>query len=144
MGYRLPELRSDVLSGRTIMSAIRELSSRPGGAFVEELRRVTLAFDVLKDEIAALSLLVDRNQGNEMLIEFASQMRMAIQQGNEVNKVLNVMSDAAQYKLVQHMNAQGKRNALEMGRPLSGGSIVILALLVMVPAVISITSLLQR
>lgn len=144
MGYRLPELRSDVLAGRTIMSAIRELGSRPGGPFVEEMRRVIVAFDVLKDEVAALNLLIERNAGNEMVLEFASQMRMAIQQGNEVNKVLNVLADAAQYRLVQHMNAQSRRNAQEMGRPLSGGSIVILALLVMLPAALSIGVLLQR
>jgi Flp pilus assembly protein TadB len=144
MGYRLPELRSDVLAGRTIMSAIRELGSRPGGPFVEEMRRVLVAFDVLKDEAAALNLLIERNAGNEMVLEFASQMRMAIQQGNEVNKVLNVLADAAQYRLVQHMNAQSRRNAAEMGRPLSGGSIVILALLVMLPAALSIGVLLQR
>jgi hypothetical protein len=144
MGYRLPELRSDVLAGRTIMSAIRELGSRPGGPFVEEMRRVVVAFDVLKDEVAALNLLVERNAGNEMIVEFASQMRMAIQQGNEVNKVLNVLTDAAQYRLVQHMNAQGRKNAAEMGRPLSGGSIVILALLVMLPAALSVGVLLKR
>ncbi len=144
MGFRLPEVRSDVLAGRTIMSALRELAQRPGGPFIEEIRRVVTAFDVLKDEAAALQVMVERNAGHEMILEFVSQMQMAIVQGNEVNRVLNVLTDAAQYRLVQQVNAQGRKNAAEMGRPLAGGSIAILALLVMLPAALSIGAMLRR
>ena len=140
MGYRLPELRSDVLAGRTIMSALRDLSQRPGGAFVEELRRVVLAFDVLKDEAAALAILVDRNHGNEMISEFVNQMTMAIVHGHEVNRVLNVLASAAQQRLLQQIAVQGRRNAQEMGRPLAAGSVLILALLIMLPAAFTISS----
>lgn len=139
MGFRLPELRSDVLAGRTISSAMRELSKRPGGPFVEELRRVVLALDVLKDESAALAVLAERNSGNEMALEFANQMRMAVAQGNEVNKVLTILSDSAQHRLQQQVTAQGRRNAMAMGRPLALGSVVIMALLIMLPAALTIT-----
>jgi hypothetical protein len=142
MGFRLPELRSDVLAGRTIMSAMRELGRRPGGPFVEEIRRAVTAFDVLKDEAAALDVLADRNAGTEQLIEFVSQMRMAIQQGNEVNRVLNVLTDAAQHRLVQHVTAQGKKNAQQMSRPLAAGSVAIMALLVLLPAALAVGALL--
>jgi hypothetical protein len=140
MGYRLPELRSDVLAGRTLMSAIRELSRRPGGAFVEEMRRVVLAFDVLKDEAAALGVLTDRNQNNEMVAEFVNQMTMAVTHGNEVNRMLNVLASAAQQRLQQQIAVQGRRNAQEMGRPLAAGSVLILALLIMLPAAFTIGS----
>lgn len=138
MGYRLPEMRSDVLAGRTVMSALRELSRRPGGPFIEELRRVVLAFDVLKDETGALALMLDRNAGNEMVAEFVNQMTMAITHGNEVNRVLHVLAGAAQQRLLQQITAQGRRNAQEMGRPLAAGSVLILALLIMLPAALSI------
>ena len=140
MGYRLPELRSDVLAGRTVMSAMRELSRRPGGAFVEELRRVVLAFDVLKDEAAALAVLIDRNHNNEIVSEFVNQMTMAIVHGHEVNRVLNVLASAAQQRLLQQVAVQGRRNAQEMGRPLAAGSVLILALLIMLPASFTIGS----
>jgi Flp pilus assembly protein TadB len=138
MGYRLPEMRSDVLAGRTVMSALRELSRRPGGPFIEELRRVVLAFDVLKDESGALALMLDRNAGNEMMSEFVNQMTMAIVHGNEVNRVLHVLASAAQQRLLQQVTAQGRHNAQEMGRPLAAGSVLILALLIMLPAALSI------
>lgn len=134
MGYRLPELRSDVLAGRTVMSAMRELGQRPGGAFVEEVRRVIGAFDVLKDETQALAVMLDRNAGNEMVSEFVSQMSMAVSYGNEVSRVLDVLASAAQQRLLQHITAQGRRNAQEMGRPLAAGSVLIMALLIMLPA----------
>jgi hypothetical protein len=143
MGFRLPELRSDVLAGRTVLSAMREMSRRPGGPFIEELRRVVLALDVLKDESAALGVMLDRNAGNEMVLEFINQMNMAVVQGNEVNRVLNVLTTAAQQRLLMHVQAQGRRNAAEMGRPLAMGSILILALLVMMPAVTAITATLR-
>ncbi len=116
MGFRLPELRSDVLSGRTVVAAIREMAKRPGGPFVEELRRVSVALDILKDESAALQLLLDRNHGHELLAEFVNQMQMAITHGNEVNRVLNVLTNTAQQRLLNTINAQGRRNAQEIGR----------------------------
>lgn len=143
MGFRLPELRSDVLSGRTVVAAIREMAKRPGGPFVEELRRVSVALDILKDESAALHLLLDRNHGHELLAEFVNQMQMAITHGNEVNRVLNVLTNTAQQRLLNTINAQGRRNAQEMGRPLAMGSILILALLVMLPAALGIGDLLN-
>jgi hypothetical protein len=134
MGYRLPELRSDVLAGRTIMSALRELAERPGGAFVEEVRRVIFAFDVVKDEAEALAVMLDRNASNEMVSEFVNQMTMAVSNGNEVSRVLDVLASAAQQRLLQQIAAQGRRNAQEMGRPLAAGSVLIMALLIMLPA----------
>ncbi len=116
MGFRLPELRSDVLSGRTVVAAIREMAKRPGGPFVEELRRVSVALDILKDESAALHLLLDRNHGHELLAEFVNQMQMAITHGNEVNRVLNVLTNTAQQRLLNTINAHGRRNAQETGR----------------------------
>jgi pilus assembly protein TadC len=143
MGYRLPELRSEVLAGRTLMSAIREMSRRPGGPFVEELRRVAVSLDVLKDEAAALEVMLDRNAGNDMVAEFVSQMRMALMQGNEINRMLNVLTSAAQHRLLTHMQAQGRLNAQHMGRPLSLGSVAILALLIMLPTALAISDVLR-
>ncbi len=143
MGYRLPELRSEVLAGRTVMSAIREMSRRPGGPFIEELRRVAIALDVLKDEAAALEVMLDRNAGNDMVAEFVSQMRMALAQGNEVNRVLNVLTAAAQHRLLTHVQSQGRLNAQQMGRPLSLGSVAILALLIMLPTALAISDVLR-
>jgi hypothetical protein len=134
MGYRIPELRSDVLAGSTIQRAMRNMSRRPGGPFVEELRRAVLVLDITKDDIQAMDQLIDRNYGNELIIEFANSIKMTSRQGGQIGPVLNVLADLAQQRLRLQIVTQARKNLLEMNRPIGIGSLMITTFLIIVPA----------
>lgn len=138
LGFRIGEIRSDVLAGITLPTAIANLSRRPGGPFIEELRRMTAALRVDADEVAAVDTLIDRNHGNEFVIEFGNTVRMALLHGARVESALNALAESAQIRLRQTIQAQGRRNALEMGRPVALTTTLVISLLVMAPALAAI------
>ena len=96
MGFRIPELRGDVMAGNTIQRAIRNMSRRPGGPFVEELRRAVAVLDITKDDTLAMDQLIERNEGNELVNEFANSLKMVSRQGGQIGPVLNVLADLSQ------------------------------------------------
>lgn len=135
MGYRIPELRSDVLAGSTIQRAMRNLSIRPGGPFVEEIRRAVTILDITKDDTLAMDQLIDRNDGNELVAEFANSVKMVSRQGGQIGPVLNVLSDQAQQHLRLSIQAQARKNLQEMARPVGLGSLIVTSMLIILPAV---------
>ena len=134
MGYRIPELRADVLAGFTIQRAIRNLAVRPGGPFVEELRRAATILDITKDDTLAMDQLIDRNEGNELLAEFANSIKMVSRQGGQISPILNVLADQAQQHLRLNIQGQARRNLQEMTRPIGLSSLLVTSLLIIVPA----------
>ncbi len=138
LGYRIGEIRSDVLAGITLPTAIGNLSRRAGGPFVEELRRMTTALKVDADEVAAVNTLLDRNQNNEFVTEFGNTVRMALLHGARVESALNALADAAQIRLRQTIQAQGRRNAQEMARPVALTTTLVISMLVIAPAIAAI------
>lgn len=134
MGFRLAELRADVMAGNTIQRAIRNLSVRPGGPFVEELRRAVAVLDITKDDTLAMDQLIERNEGNEIVVEFANSLKMVSRQGGQISPVLNVLSDLAQQRLRMNIQAQARRNLQEMTRPIGLSSMVVTSLLIIAPA----------
>jgi Flp pilus assembly protein TadB len=140
MGYRIPELRSDVLAGNTIQRAMRNMSRRPGGPFVEELRRAVIVLDVTKDDTLAMDQLIDRSSGNELVIEFANSIKMTSRQGGQIGPVLNVLADLAQQRLRLQIESQARRNLMEMTRPIGIGSLVITTFLIIAPAIAGVLS----
>lgn len=134
MGYRIPELRADVLAGFTIQRAIRNLAVRPGGPFVEELRRAATILDITKDDTLAMDQLIDRNEGNELLAEFANSIKMVSRQGGQISPILNVLADQAQQHLRLNIQGQARRNLQEMTRPIGLSSLVVTSLLIIIPA----------
>ncbi|MBK8833434.1 MAG: hypothetical protein IPO29_00780 [Anaerolineae bacterium] len=138
LGFRIGEIRSDVLAGVTLPTAIGNLSRRAGGPFIEELRRMTTALKVDADEVAAVNTLLDRNQGNEFVIEFGNTVRMALLHGARVESALNALADAAQIRLRQTIQAQGRRNAQEMARPVALTTTLVISMLVIAPAIAGI------
>jgi pilus assembly protein TadC len=138
MGFRIPELRGDVLAGNTIQRAIRNMSRRPGGPFVEELRRVVVVLDVTKDDLLAMDQLIERNQGNELVVEFANNLKMVSRQGGQISPVLNVLADMAQQRLRLNIQTQARKNLQEMTRPIGLSSMVITSMLLIVPAIIGV------
>jgi Flp pilus assembly protein TadB len=139
MGYRISELRADVQAGLTIQRAITELAARPGGPFVEELRRVVAVLRTRdNDDIVAMDYFIDRNRGNELVEEFANQVKLVSQRGGQISHALNVLADSAQQRLKVHINTQAAKNLSAMQLPLSGSQVFILTMLVIVPVVIGI------
>lgn len=143
MGFRVPELRADVMSGATIQRAIRGMARRPGGPFVEELRRAVTVLDVSRDESQAMDYLLDRNRGNELMTEFANAVKMVSRQGGQIGPVLNVIADLAQERLRLSITNQARRNLQEMTRPIALSSLIVTTLLVIVPALSGLSASFQ-
>jgi hypothetical protein len=135
MGFRIPELRGDVMAGNTIQRAIRNMSRRPGGPFIEELRYAVAVLDITKDDTLAMDQLIERSSGNELLTEFANSLKMVSRQGGQIGPVLNVLADLAQQRLRLTINAQARKNLQEMTRPIGLSSMVVTSLLIIVPAI---------
>jgi Flp pilus assembly protein TadB len=140
MGFRMAELRSEVLAGYTIQRAIRNIAQRPGGPFVEELRRVVAVLNATKDEGLAMDAFMDRNSGSEIVQEFANQIKMVSREGGEIAPALNVLTEAAQNRLRQQINTQGRKNLQDMSRPVGLASLFVTSLLIIVPVIVAITS----
>ena len=138
MGFRVPELRADVIAGNTIQRAIRNMSKRPGGPFVEELRRAVSILDVTRDETLAMEQLLDRNQGNELLTEFGNSVKMVSRSGGQIGPVLNVLSDLAQQRLRLSIVTQSRKNLQEMTRPIALSNLLVMSLLIILPALATI------
>ena len=134
MGFRIPELRGDVMAGNTVQRAIRNMSRRPGGPFVEELRHAVAILDVTKDDTLAMDQLIERNAGNELVIEFANSLKMVSRQGGQIGPVLNILADLAQQRLRLAINAQARKNLQEMTRPVGLSSMIVTTMLIIVPA----------
>lgn len=135
MGYRIPELRADVMAGNTIQRAMRNLAQRPGGPFVEELCRAMVVLDISKDDSLAMDQLIDRNEDNELLVEFANSVKMVSRQGGQIGPVLNVLADQAQQHLRLSIQSQARKNLQEMARPVGLGSLIVTSMLIILPAI---------
>ncbi len=138
MGYRVPELRADVMGGATIQRAIRNMSKRPGGPFVEELRRAVMVLDISKDDTLAMDQLTERSEGNELLTEFANSVKMVSRQGGQIGPVLNVLADLAQQRLRLQITSQARRNLQEMTRPIGISNLLVMSLLIVFPAMAAV------
>jgi Type II secretion system (T2SS), protein F len=144
MGFRIPELRADVIAGATIQRAMRGMAKRPGGPFVEELRRAVMVLDVTRDESQAMDYLLDRSQGNELMMEFANSVKMVSRQGGQIGPVLNVLADLAQQQLRLSITGQARKNLQEMTRPIGLSSLIVTTMLIIFPALTGIMSGLTR
>lgn len=140
MGFRIAELRSDVLAGYTIQRALRNMAQKPGGPFVEELRRVVAVLNTTKDETMAMDAFMERNSGSEIVQEFANQIKMVTREGGEIAPALNVLTEAAQNRLRQQITMQGRKNLQEMGRPVGVVSLLVTFMLIIIPVVYSIAN----
>jgi hypothetical protein len=138
MGFRIAELRSDVLAGYTIQRAIRNMASKPGGPFTEELRRIVAVLNTSKDDGVAMDSFMDRNGASEIVQEFGNQIKMVTREGGEIAPALNVLTEAAQNRLRQQIMQQGRRNLQDMNRPVGVVSLLVTFMLIIVPVVFSI------
>jgi pilus assembly protein TadC len=139
MAFRLSELAAYVSTGKSIARAFRYLAGRPGGPFVAEIRRLLAVYDATSSLPGALERLIERNR-MRALTEFGQQIMMVEQKGGSIGPALNVLSQAAQRNLKQRLEEQAADNAAQMGLPVSGGSMLVVFLLVGGPALYIVLS----
>jgi hypothetical protein len=98
MGYKVPELRVYVRSGRTFAAALRYLTARPGGPFVQELYRVLEIYDITADVGRGLAVVMERNRLCEPLFNLCGDLMAVVKEGGELGPVLEAHTDTAQHE----------------------------------------------
>ena len=126
MGYRISRAARR-RAGRLHHSARHPQPGRAGqgGPFVEELRRAATILDITKDDMLAMDQMIDRNDGNELLAEFANSIKMVSRQGGQISPILNVLADQAQQHLRLNIQGQARKNLQEMTRPIGISCLVV-------------------
>lgn len=120
-----------VLAGKTLPLAIREIATKPGGPFVQELRLVSADYAIDGDLIGAMEKMAARTQMPE-LRDFVGRVRLATEQGTAIGPLLQVMGASARERLNLALEERGMRNSYLMILPIGG--LVLPAILVMLGA----------
>ncbi len=134
MGYKVPELRVYVRSGRTFVSALRYLTSRPGGPFVKELHRALAVYDITADLERGLRAVIDHNPLCEPLVYLCADLLAVLSEGGELGPVLEAHAETALHEQQQLLIRQGQENTQAMTYLVSFTTMMVLALLVGAPA----------
>lgn len=134
MGYKVPELRVYVRSGRTFVAALRYLTSRPGGPFVRELYRALSVYDITANLAKGLELVIDRNRLCEPLVNLCGDLLAVLAEGGEVGTVLEAHTETALHEQRRLLRQQGQDNTQQMSYLVTGTTLVVLFLLIGGPA----------
>jgi hypothetical protein len=134
MGYKVPEMRAYVRSGRTFVSALRYLTSRPGGPFVKELYRALQVYDVTGDRERGLQMVMERNRMCEPLSNLCGDLMAVLSEGGEVGVVLEAHAEAAQHEQRRLLRQQGQDNTQQMTYVVSATTLVVIFVLIGGPA----------
>lgn len=134
MGYKVPELRVYVRSGRTFVSALRYLTSRPGGPFVKELYRALQVYDITADLGRGLKAVMEHNRLCEPLVNFCADLLAVLAEGGELGPVLEAHAETAQHEQRRLLRQQGQDNTQAMGYVVSATTLIVIFLLVGGPA----------
>ena len=134
MGYKVPELRVYVRSGRTFVAALRYLTNRPGGPFVRELYRALTVYDITADLARGLRLVVERNRACEPLVNLCGDLLAVLAEGGEVGTVLEAHTETAQHEQRRLLRQQGQDNTQQMTYLVSATTLVVIFVLIGGPA----------
>ncbi|HIE39569.1 MAG TPA: hypothetical protein EYH30_01520 [Anaerolineales bacterium] len=134
MGYKVPELRVYVRSGRTFVSALRYLTSRPGGPFVKELYRALQVYDITADLGRGLRGVMEHNRLCEPLVNLCADLLAVLAEGGELGPVLEAHTETAQHEQRRLLRQQGQDNTQAMGYVVSATTLIVIFLLVGGPA----------
>ena len=142
MGYKVPELRVYVRSGRTFVSALRYITSRPGGPFVKELHRALVVHDITADLERGLRAVMEHNRLCEPLVNLCADLLAVLTEGGELAPVLETHAAAAQHEQRRLLRQQGQENTQAMTYVVSFTTLIVMFLLIGSPALwIVLTSL---
>jgi hypothetical protein len=140
MGYKVPELRVYVRSGRTFIAAVRYLTNRPGGPFVKELYRILQVYDVTADQERGLQAVIERNGLCEPLVNLCADLMAVVKGGGEMGMVLEAHADAAQHEQRRLLRQQGQDNTQQMSYVVAATTLVVIFLLIGGPALWTVVS----
>lgn len=133
MAFRLPELAAVVSTGKSSVTALRQLTARPGGPFTTEMARLLRVNDATTSLEQAVQTVVQHNRFPP-LTEYLRQILMVELQGGSLGPTLNVQSENAQSALNRRLLEQGLENAGSMEMPVVVGSLLTTLALVAGPA----------
>jgi len=134
MGYKVPELRAYIRSGKTFAAALRYLTQRPGGPFVRELYRALQIYDVTADLGRGLQAVIERNRRCEPLVNLCGDLLAVLAEGGELGMVLEAHAEAAQHEQRRLLRQQGQDNTQQMTYVVSATTLVVIFLLIGGPA----------
>jgi Flp pilus assembly protein TadB len=134
MGYKVPELRVYVRSGRTFVSALRYITSRPGGPFVKELHRALVVHDITADLERGLRAVMEHNRLCEPLVNLCADLLAVLTEGGELAPVLETHAAAAQHEQRRLLRQQGQENTQQMTYVVAFTTLIVMFLLIAGPA----------
>jgi len=135
MGYKVPELRVYVQSGRTFVSALRYLTDRPGGPFVRELYRALRIYTSTRGDMErGLRAVLERNRSCELLVNLCGDLLAVLEEGGEIGDVLEAHAEAALHAQRRQLRQQGQDNTQQMSYVVSATTLLVMFLLVGGPA----------
>ena len=134
MGYKVPELRVYVRSGRTFVSALRYITGRPGGPFVKELHRALVVHDITADLERGLRAVIDHNRLCEPLVNLCADLLAVLTEGGELAPVLETHAAAAQHEQRRLLRQQGQENTQAMAYVVTFTTLIVMFLLIGSPA----------
>ncbi len=140
MGYKVPELRVYVRSGRTFVAALRYLTSRPGGPFVREMYRALHVYDITADLERGLRAVIERNGMCEPLVNLCGDLLAVLAEGGEVGMVLEAHTDSALHEQRRQLRQQGQDNTQQMTYVVSATTLIVIFALVGGPALWTVIS----
>jgi Flp pilus assembly protein TadB len=142
MGYKVPEMRAYVRSGRSFVSAVRYLTSRPGGPFVKELLRALRIYDITSDVERGMRAVMEANPLCQPLVNLCGDLVAVESEGGEIGPVLEAHTESAQHEMRRMLRQQGQINTQQMMYVVAGAMLIVTFILVGGPALwIVITSL---
>jgi Flp pilus assembly protein TadB len=136
MGFKVPELSTYAMSSG-VETSLRQLGNRPGGPFVAETRRVVRIYDARGSLAPGLDQMRDRNPG-EQIQEFATQLRMAAEQGGNLLAALDVLSASSRRAMSRYIRERTLRNLRAVRGQIVVWMGVLVLLLMLAPIAITV------
>jgi hypothetical protein len=131
---KVPEMRSYVLSGRSILFVLRHLIDRPGGPFVQELHRVLAVYSLTTDVGRGFEAVIDYCRPCQPLVNLCADLLALHQEGGDLGKVLNTHADTAQHEQARLLRQQGQDNTQQMMYVVAATTLIVIFILVGAPA----------
>ena len=134
IGTKVPEMRSYVLAGRSILFVLRHLADRPGGPFVRELQRVLAVYSLTTDVGRGLEAVIDYCRPCQPLVNLCADLLALHQEGGDLGKVLGTHADTAQHEQARLLRQQGQDNTQQMMYVVAATTLIVIFILVGAPA----------
>jgi len=134
MGTKVPEMRTYILAGRSIMFILRDMTDRPGGPFVQELRRIQAVYSLTTDVERGFEAVIDYCRPCQPLVNLCVDLFALHKEGGDLGKVLNTHADMAQHEQARLLRQQGQDNTQQMMYVVAATTLIVIFILVGAPA----------